>query len=169
MLPLIIVARSTRQTFDSIGIRKENLRKTIIVGILPSAAFLILLILVAPAAGATFASLTAASLGSGFIVFLLTGFSEEIVWRGYVQTRIIARAGKVYGLLAASLVFSLWHLPINYRLYGGVLEALGTSLLVQLPLGLMFGYMMLRTQSIIPSSIYHLLYDWSPNFFQIPS
>jgi len=165
--PLIILVWSTRQTLDSLGIRRENVWKMIGVGVFPSAAFFILLVLVAPVAGARFANLNVSSL-YGFIVFLLAGFSEEIVWRGYIQTRLIARSGKLYGWLASSIAFSVWHLPINYRLYGGIAEALGTSLLVQLPLGLAFGYIMIRTQNILPSSIYHLFYDWTPSLFQIP-
>jgi membrane protease YdiL (CAAX protease family) len=137
------------------------------VGVVPSASFFTLLVLVAPVAGARFANLNISSL-YGFIVFLLGGFSEEVVWRGYIQTRLIARSGKLYGWLISSVAFSLWHLPINYRLYGGTAEALGVSLLVQFPLGLAFGYMMIRTQNILPSSIYHLFFDWTPSLFQIP-
>jgi len=165
--PLIILAWSTRQALVSLGIRRENVWKMIGVGVFPSAGFFILLVLVPPIAGARFASLNVSSL-YGLIVFLLGGFSEEIVWRGYIQTRLIARSGKLYGWLAASVAFSLWHLPANYRLYGGTMEALGVSLLVQFPLGLAFGYIMIRTQNILPSSIYHVFFNWTPSLFQIP-
>ncbi len=168
LLPLVIIVWLTHQKAASLGIRKDEAWKMIVLGVGPSAGWFILLALVAPIVGGGFTTLTASSLAYGFTVFLIVGLSEEIVWRGYVQTRLIARTTKVYGLLAASLLFSLWHLPVNYLTYGGVLEALSTSLLIQFPLGLGFGYMMIRSQNILPSSIYHLVYDWAPSFFQLP-
>ncbi len=168
LLPLAIIVWLTRQSTISLGIRKEETSKMIALGVAPSTGFFFLFVLVAPLVGGGFASLTASSVAYGFIIFVLVGFSEELVWRGYVQTRLIARTTKVYGWIAASLLFSLWHLPINYLVYGGVAEAFAGSLFIQFPLGLGFGYIMIRSQNILPSSIYHLFYDWTPSFFQVP-
>ena len=168
LLPLAIIVQFTRQTTDSLGLRKTDAWKMIVLGLFPSSVFFMLLVLAVPFAGAGFATLSASSHAYRFVDFLLTGLSEEIVWRGYVQTRLIARTTRMFGLLAASLAFGLWHLPINYLTFGGIGEAFAVSLLIQFPLGLGFGYMMMRCQNILPSAVYHLFFNWSQGFFQIP-
>jgi membrane protease YdiL (CAAX protease family) len=93
----------------------------------------------------------------------LVGFSEEIIWRGYVQTRMIAYGGKVRGLLATSLLFAiLWHFPVeSYAQSGAILNALVNALTRFAP-SLLFGYLMQKSQNVLPSSIFHLFMDWAP-------
>jgi membrane protease YdiL (CAAX protease family) len=43
------------------------------------------------------------------------GFGEEIVFRGYVQTRVVARFGAIWGILITAAVFVLLH-QISYSL-----------------------------------------------------
>ena len=94
---------------------------------------------------------------------MVVGFVEEAIWRGYVQTRLIARIGRLRGLLITSLLFAvLWHFPGVYytQASGDVLGALAYSSLRFFP-GLLFGYIMIRSQSMIPSSILHFLDDYN--------
>ena len=166
LVPLAIVMRLSRQTLGSIGIRRGDESKMIGLGLAPSLVGLGLVVLLAQAVGAEFAGLT--PLTYGFAIFLPAGFSEEIVWRGYVQTRLIARTTVLRGLLLASLLFSLWHLPVNFLTFGGILEAFAASLLYQFPIGLALGYMMVKSQNILPSSIFHHFINWTRILFPIP-
>lgn len=81
LLPLAIIVWLTRQSTISLGIRKEETSKMIALGVAPSTGFFFLFVLVAPLVGGGFASLTASSVAYGFIIFVLVGFSEELVWR----------------------------------------------------------------------------------------
>jgi membrane protease YdiL (CAAX protease family) len=92
----------------------------------------------------------------------MVGFSEEILWRGYIQTRLIAYGGTIKGLVVTSLLFAvLWHFPVAYYVEtsGVVLEALALAL-TRFPIGLLLGYTMVKSQNIIPSSIIHLFNNW---------
>ena len=50
-----------------------------------------------------------------FILYIAMGFGEEVVFRGYVQTRLVARCGVIWGVLVTAIVFTLLH-QIAYRL-----------------------------------------------------
>lgn len=50
-----------------------------------------------------------------FILFIAMGFSEEVIFRAYVQTRLVSRIGVIWGVLGAALVFTLLH-QLSYQL-----------------------------------------------------
>jgi membrane protease YdiL (CAAX protease family) len=50
-----------------------------------------------------------------FILYIAMGFGERVVFSGYVQTRLVARFGVIWGVLATAVVFTLLH-QISYRL-----------------------------------------------------
>lgn len=45
-----------------------------------------------------------------FVLYLAMGFGEEVVFRGYVQTRLVERYGVFRGVLVASVMFTLLHI-----------------------------------------------------------
>jgi membrane protease YdiL (CAAX protease family) len=47
----------------------------------------------------------------------MVGFSEETIFRGFIQNRLIARFGTLRGLVGTSFFFALYHLPLLYILY----------------------------------------------------
>ena len=166
---IIVAMKITRQNIGSIGINRKDTGKMLFLGFAISAILL-----------AIYGLLTI-SLGGGFVGFsyflaydlilsIIVGFSEEIFWRGYIQTRLIAYSGTIKGLVVTSLLFAvLWHFPIAYYVEtsGVVLEALAWALL-RFPIGLLLGYIMVKSQNIIPSSIIHLFIDWNLVLWLIP-
>ncbi len=50
-----------------------------------------------------------------FILYLAMGFGEEIVFRGYVQTRLVERHRAIWGILITAVVFVLLH-QVTYSL-----------------------------------------------------
>jgi membrane protease YdiL (CAAX protease family) len=165
-LPLILVMKRDRQNLESIGIYGKDKWRLLALGFILSGIYVTISGFFAPSLGGGFAGFSS-SLVYGFIVYAIVGFSEEIVWRGYVQTRLIAYSGTPRGLMTTALLFSLLHLPARYYLFSGVvLEAFASALLV-FPISLLFGYIMLKSQNIIPSSIFHLFENWSALLWQI--
>ena len=63
-----------------------------------------------------FESYAVYSIPSAFILYLIFSvfgaFSEEVAYRGYVQTRISGRYGHVIGIIVSSLFFSLQHIHV---------------------------------------------------------
>ncbi len=76
------------------------------------------------------------------LIGLLPGLIEEIFFRGYVQQRLVQRWGVWCGVIVSSLLFALVHLtPL--------------TIVAVVPLGLWFGYISYRSQSILPTIFCH--------------
>ncbi|MFP5501999.1 MAG: CPBP family intramembrane glutamic endopeptidase [Candidatus Sericytochromatia bacterium] len=77
-------------------------------------------------------------------VAFFPAFTEETMYRGLLQSAAVRRWGPWVGLIAASFFFSLAHLePAGF--------------LSRILMGLWFGYLFLRTGSILPGAIAHTL------------
>jgi len=159
-IPLLaIVLRRTRQKLGSIGITRANLGRMLALGLSSGVIY----VLVSGALSSFHFTGLSSSLFYGLVLLTMVGFAEEVIWRGYIQTRLIVRVGRLKGLLVTSLMFAfLWHFPVAFYTEASqnILGALLYASERFFP-GVLLGYIMIRSQNIIPSSIFHLLYDWS--------
>lgn len=100
--------------------------------------------------------------------FVFSGFGEEFVWRGYVQSRLNQAFGRPYhwfgiqfgpGLLIASLLFGLTHAFNTFDPVAGHYElAWGWALWTAFA-GLFFGILREKTGSLVAPGIAHGLPD----------
>jgi membrane protease YdiL (CAAX protease family) len=74
----------------------------------------------------------------------LTGGSEELLFRGYIQTRLVARYGVMKAVLITSALFGLWH----FDLVQGVFAFL---------FGLLFGIVAAKRGSIATGLVVHIV------------
>jgi membrane protease YdiL (CAAX protease family) len=160
-LILIALMKSTHQNLRTVGIDKKDMGRMIAFGLILGAISLILWSFLAPYVGGNFAGFSS-SLVYALILTIMVGFSEEIFFRGYIQTRLSANHGRLKGLVFASVLFAFWHLSADYyhAASGDVLVSLVWCSL-RVPFSLLFGYIMLKTQNIIPPALFHLFYDWA--------
>lgn len=108
-------------------------------------------------------------LAIGLVWSAMAGFSEEITFRGYVQTRFEAAWGTWAGYALTVIVFAFAHFPGSYLLYSGdVLSALLSSL-GRVGLGLLLGYHYLRSRNVVPGAILHTFYNWALVLWQVPN
>jgi len=56
------------------------------------------------------AGVTVSAVIRNFALYIPMGFSEEVLFRGYVQSRLVERHGAVRGILIGSIVFTLLHM-----------------------------------------------------------
>ncbi|UCD50227.1 MAG: CPBP family intramembrane metalloprotease [Phycisphaerales bacterium] len=63
-----------------------------------------------PSVNAVLAGLSIPVFIQTFVLYVAMGFGEEVVFRGYVQTRLVERYGIVRGVLVASVTFTLLHI-----------------------------------------------------------
>lgn len=62
-----------------------------------------------------------AAVALGAVMPLFTaGLPEEIVYRGLLQTRLEATAGRLAALVVTAILFTSWHLPTRYLLSDGI-------------------------------------------------
>jgi len=159
ILLLVLLMKRTGQKLGSIGITRANFGRMLSLGF---SLGVILLFITGSTNSFQFTS-SPSSLLYGLVLLSMAAFAEEVIWRGYIQTRLIARIGKLKGLLVTALLFAfLWHFPVAYytQATGNVLGVFAYASERFFP-GLLFGYIMIRCQNIIPSSIFHLFLDWS--------
>ena len=165
LLLMILAMKRTGQSLGSIGVTGVDKWRNLALGLVLSAIYVAATGLLG---GGTFAGFSI-SLVYVFIVMVIVGFIQEIVWRGYVQTRLTARVGTVKGLVVTALLFGLWHFPTRYFQYGVASEALADIFVGLLPISLLLGYVMLRSRNIIPASILHLFVNVSSFLWQLPT
>ena len=78
------------------------------------------------------------------LIALIPGVVEELLFRGYVQTRLLARLPAAAAILISSVLFAIAHMdPIH-------------SLLV-LPLGIWMGVVAWQAKSILPAMLCHIV------------
>ena len=90
----------------------------------------------------------------GLILFIFVGFGEEILGRAYIMSVLKQTRNKWFVLIISSVIFAILHLGNN-----------GISILAFINLflvGLLFGYMFMKSKNIWMSIGYHI--TW--NYFQ---
>jgi len=76
------------------------------------------------------------------VIGVMPGIAEELLFRGYIQTRLVARWGPGWGIFWTSLMFGLMHMDL---VQGGF--AVGT--------GILLGYLTYRTGTLWPAMVGH--------------
>lgn len=85
----------------------------------------------------------------GLSLFLLIGPAEEIFWRGFVQNSLQEKFGDIKAYIIATLVYGFVHIwAFNLIL-----------LLAALICGFFWGFIYMKTKSLIPAIISHSLWD----------
>jgi hypothetical protein len=129
---------------------------------------LALLIGLALPALATSAGPVGAAIVKTAYVYLLVGPAEELLFRGYVQSRLNAAYGRPYqffgvkwgwGVVVAAAFFALWHAVWRPLAAEAWLHGLWTFFA-----GLLFGYVRERGRSVAPASILHSAMNYLPFF-----
>lgn len=84
-----------------------------------------------------------------FLMTLLIGPGEEIFWRGFLQRRLQFHKGPFKGYLLATAAYALIHAGS-----GNIMLVLAAGIC-----GLFWGYLYLRTGSIIINVVSHIIWD----------
>jgi membrane protease YdiL (CAAX protease family) len=92
-------------------------------------------------------ALAAANLALG----ILPGIGEELLFRGYIQTRLCARWGVRWGIACTALMFGMIHLDFVQGTYAVIV-------------GLILGYLTERYGSILPAMIIHAIHNTTAGF-----
>lgn len=155
-LPMVLMLRLNGETLQSIGFTRKNLRKATGVGLLLAVTTL----LFANGGPSAVFKFTENHNINSLIYCSFVGFGEEILFRGYLQNRLVAWLGHYKGWILASILFALAHVPS--RVFAQGLDfpvALAYSLM---PLfgGLFLGFVMLRTGSVVSGGLFHTFCDW---------
>jgi membrane protease YdiL (CAAX protease family) len=152
------------------GITKRHLSQNIKTALLACLLLGTILLFLTP--GGKFILNTSEPIGVIIISFavsfgyalLFAGFFEEFFFRGILQTRLTQYFNSdVKGILLASIIFGLYHLPFQYYnpgiANGNFIHALSNTLTEQMITAPIFGILWARTQNLIAPVMLHSLID----------
>ncbi|MCO6044952.1 CPBP family intramembrane metalloprotease [Aeoliella sp. ICT_H6.2] len=94
--------------------------------------------------------------GIAFVVLiaLAPGFIEEMLFRGYIQRRLLKRWSPFWSIATSSVLFGLAHVTPH-------------AIALALPLGLWLGVIAWRTGSIIPTIVCHAFVNGGVNIWRL--
>jgi membrane protease YdiL (CAAX protease family) len=156
IFPVLAVIKLRHQALETVGITKKNVWFSIGLGIVLALG---LSVFVTPIISDLRNVFTSSGF-YGFFYFLAVGFGEELLFRGYLQTRCISWLGGLKGLVLASVIMALVHMP--QRIFGvgfDPFQALASAVSL-IPISLALGYLMLRTKNTLGPAIMHTILDW---------
>ncbi|ADL07447.1 Abortive infection protein [Thermosediminibacter oceani DSM 16646] len=91
------------------------------------------------------------------IHIFINGLPEELFYRGFLLPRLeVILKNSLNALVISSIIFSASHVPsmviqYNYSLWHALLDVFS----FEQPTGLIWGYLYLRTRSVIPGMLWH--------------
>jgi uncharacterized protein len=154
---IIVLTKLSRNSFDSIFLKKGNIKLGIIVGLI---GFFIFALTAIPVAQFMF---NGHNLGLERVIawlpwiipiVLLNGVREELLYRGLFLKKYEVKLGPKKSNLLQAIIFSLSHsvAGVGLNTYTPFIWAL---VIFTFALGLAWGYIMQRTNSIIGSVLFH--------------
>lgn len=100
---------------------------------------------------------------------VFVGPIEEFAFRGYFQNKFVAlfdggsdRTRKAVGILVATVIFALWHIPQRLVVQGLSLPNLAPSLAALVALGLLFGVIYELTRNVVFTGVLHGTFNFQP-------
>lgn len=158
--PVLIAMKKCKETWSSAGITKIKLFESLFIGAFIGILSIVMtLICTNISIIKVFPQLNMSHFWA-LIYFFIVGFCEELMFRGYLQTRFIAWLGKYKGWIFASIFMALVHLPQRMLIGGMNLTSALASAVSLISISMLMGFMMIRTRNVIASAVYHTLADW---------
>ena len=165
--PVFIILKCRKQSLKSIGLKKEKILKCILLGILFSIPPTL-----CNAFSMKFGNML--SLLDSFWMFVYDlfeiAFVEEIIFRGFIQTRIqgLIRS-KWTSIILVGIMFSLSHIPFNLFKYNVSLVGFVTmnfrGLITTCLIHIYFVYLYTRDNNIFAPVVAHAIMDFIPVLF----
>jgi len=148
VIGILVVARICGESFASLYIRKGRLMLGLSVGVITAAALLVLSLL-QPAVRALGAA-RLMSLAPWMLLFVASNaFMEELLFRGLFLGRYEPLIGRWPAVLSTGLTFTLAHMQVKYA------PELLVFLFVTFGFSIAWGWLMLKTESLWGSFLFH--------------
>jgi len=164
LLPVVGALKFSKQTFADIAIIRKNFGRNLSLGILTSLMLILFLGVLSPVLGGGLAGFSVATVYL-LLSYVILGVGEEIVFRGYIQTRLVAYSGSAIGIGVTSLCYAAYNFPLGYFCFSGDIRLAMVYAAWRFSSGLLYGYAFHKSQSIFSSSIVHILLVWGGLLF----
>lgn len=106
ILPILIIIKIRNQSFETIGITKNNILKSVLLGLLFSLFNINRIFHLGQSISSFFWNI--------IFFFFIIALHEELIFRGYLQSRIISLfKHKWIGIILVGCLFALTHIPFQ--------------------------------------------------------
>lgn len=118
LIPCLLLVLVSGQTAASIGLHRNNLGKSLLFGLIGAAVFSLCVIALHLISGETQLGLQPLPI-SIILSFAFFAIQEEILYRGYIQTRITALiSNPALSTAVTAVLFLLIHYPVKWAVSG---------------------------------------------------
>lgn len=162
VFPVILAIEFNRENLYSIGITGKNFLKSISIAFISYFLYFIFAIMIRHKFDYINIDYSFLNLWM-FIYFIIVGLTEEIIFRGYVQTRLIKCIGISRGVVITAFIFCFSHIPQRMICANFNFTSALASSIILLPTALFLGYLFFKTRNIITSTIFHALFNFLVN------
>lgn len=170
LLPLVFILKTRKQPLASIGIKKDKILRSLILGILYSLLINLPTVIYAILQGYRFNSNIFELLWLFLYFLICIAFVEEVIFRGYIQTRIqtiIKR--KWISIITVGIMFAFMHIPFQMlmanMLFGQFLLYDYKHLLMTGFIHIYFVFIYTRDNHILAPTLTHAFLNFIPNLF----
>ena len=158
--PALLAMRWRKEPWASAGISRYNFSRALIVGLLLDVFSVAGIFFSGNRSFSETVSRLTISHFWALLHYAIVGFGEEFAFRGYLQTRMVAWLGTWQGWIVTSVLMALAHIVQRVAMMGlSSLEAVLSSASL-IPISLLMGYVMLRTENVIAPGLFHTFADW---------
>ncbi|NGZ74103.1 CPBP family intramembrane glutamic endopeptidase [Saccharibacillus alkalitolerans] len=167
MVPFLTIKWKLRESWSSTGVSREGSGKALLLGFAAALAYIVVDLWRNGFSFRQAWDMFDMNFVWALPLYAAVGFSEEWIFRGYVQPRFEFWLGRIPGWLLASLVMAFIHVPQRILIGGMPMNDALLSSLELLPISLLLGYMRMRTGTIWAPVVLHAGVDWELVFFGI--
>ena len=155
-----------KRKLSTVGLQKTNWLKSLLLGLALGLIITVINSIVSFASGAT--TFNAAQLGMPMLIFFLSACAEELVYRGYIFTRLrgLFRSEGV-SVLISGILFISCHLPVKFIIGGAWSATLPESILRWFLLHLVCTFAYRKYNSLIAPILFHFFYNLSLALFVV--
>lgn len=160
LAPLLLILMRRGESPGSVGLRRSRMKRSLGLGVLGALPFALITII-----GMHGLYLQGSPVPGFLYFFALIALPEELIFRGYIQTRITGLVrSKFAAVVVTGLLFSLMHIPFQLSAHGmtysGYLLQMYPHLLMVFGMHFYFTYLYTRTNNIWGTVLCHALIDF---------
>jgi membrane protease YdiL (CAAX protease family) len=170
IIPVLYLVKKEKTDLESIGITFKNLFKSIYISLILGSFFAFLAFITNYIKYGKFnfgANLGQEGLLLSFGLSFITAISEEIVFRGYIFTRLWTALNDEWEAnLFSTIAWTLIHVPVT--IFINKLDPLSTIIYLFLTFiyGMGSAYLYARTKNVASSIFLHVLWEWPIMLFR---
>jgi membrane protease YdiL (CAAX protease family) len=164
LVPVAIALLATKQSLKSVGISRNSLGKGLALGLLVSLVLVLAIGVLSPHLGGGFVGFSV-PMGYQLLAFAVAGFSEEIVFRGYIQTRLEVKAGWPTAVALGAAFYAAYNFVLGFFCFSGNLELAAVYGALRFAPGIVYGYVFHRSGNIVSCGVLHTLLTWGGLLF----